>query len=872
MTLLDRFRTQPRQKHADPLVRLEFVEELPMDERDLLGEMAREDADARVRRAAVAKLLDPAALAGVASGDADADVREQAVRMLRDIALDAFEGVAGAESLAAVDALSDAKALVAIAKAAPREDVAIRALGRVRDARGLGSIARHAQLEPIRLAALAALDEQSEVLKVALNSEFKDTALAALERVADRADLEQVVTRGKNKSAVKRARGILRQQDEEVAVAAAAAAADAAEQRAAEQLAVEQLAAEQRAAAAQLEAARAEAPGPEPVAPAPAAIEGGAPETVAPDAADPEVEVRRQAEAAAAARLREEAASLARQRAEEQAARDREQAAARAEAEAREARTREDALHRLITLAARVEVLATHADLSVKAAERALRDIRAALGDLPPLPSRQAQDAVVHRLKLAQSVLAPKLQEMLELADWRRWANLGVQEQLCVKMEALAAREDPAEIATEVRSLQEQWREVSDVPRPQGDALWRRFKAAHDVVWPRCEAHFAAEHEARAASLAAKIALCERAEALADSTQWIQTAEEIKRLQAEWQGIGAVPRGQEKAIWQRFRSACDRFFTRRQADLAERKQVWAVNMAAKEALCVQVEALVDSTDWEASAAAIKRLQAEWKAIGPVKKTRSEAIWQRFRGACDRFFARYAQRHEIARGERVAAREAICADLETLAASLDGTTPSAADAATAEPAPVLVPADLLATIRGIRSRWQRELDARGVDREQAAALDQRFGAAFARVAAAAPAVFAGTDLDPDANRKRMDTLVQRMEDLARSLTSRGQSDAALSPTNRLAAMLKDALAANTIGGKGDDEARLRASLEEVRQAQASWARIGVVPHDVRRALADRFQRACRQIEERAGAVGRPGPAGKPGKPGRAGGAG
>src|SRR6185295_6721735 len=158
----------------------------------------------------------------------------------------------------------------------------------------------------------------------------------------------------------------------------------------------------------------------------------------------------------------------------------------------------------------------------------------------------------------------------------------------------------------------------------------------------------------------------ERAEVLSGSTNWIQTADEIKKLQAEWKTIGPVSRGQEKAIWERFRAACDKFFTRRHADLAERKTMWAENLAKKEALCVQVEALRDSTDWDSAAAEIKKLQAEWKTIGPVKKTRSEAMWQRFRGACAEFFARSAQRHDIARGERLAAREAIVAELEGLA--------------------------------------------------------------------------------------------------------------------------------------------------------------------------------------------------------------
>ena len=148
----------------------------------------------------------------------------------------------------------------------------------------------------------------------------------------------------------------------------------------------------------------------------------------------------------------------------------------------------------------------------------------------------------------------------------------------------------------------------------------------------------------------------------------METAESIKALQAEWKTIGAVSRGREKQIWDRFRAACDKFFTRRHEDLAKRKATWAENFAKKEALSVKVEALSESTDWDTAAAEIKRLQNEWKTIGTVKKSRSEAIWLRFRGACDKFCARYAQRHEVARGERAAAREAICVELEAIAAA------------------------------------------------------------------------------------------------------------------------------------------------------------------------------------------------------------
>jgi hypothetical protein len=915
MTLLDRFRAQPPQKHSDATVRLAYVQEISIDERDLLAEIAREDADARVRRAAVAKLMVPSALAAVLEADPDPGVRDAALAMLRDIALDAFEGIAETESLAAVEALADTRILATVAKTALREEVALRALGRVRETHALGSIARHARLEPIRLAALEALRDRAEIVAVALNSDFKDTAIAAVERLDDRGDLEQVAARGKNKGALKRARAMLREMDDRAATqpvvtdtaapsreeasgarpldepSAATAATDdgggGGRERSEESVDVAR-----PEETARIETDAAEETGPRatneegPVAEAgPAAP--AAPRREEKEREEKEIEAeaeteRRRQEEQARQRLEEEA-EQERRRQEERTAQERQRLAERAEAQAREARVRQEALARLTQFVARVEPLAAQGDvagttgITFRAAERALRDVRAALADLPALPSKREHDEMTERLKKVQAALTAKVQELRELTEWQRWANLGVQEQLCAKMEALKSLEDPVEIARQVHALQEQWRAVSDVPRPQGEALWRRFKAAHDIVWARCAAHFAAEAEARAQNLARKIALCEKAEALADSTRWIPTAEEIKRLQLEWKSIGAVTRGQEKLIWERFRNACDRFFTRRQADLAEHKKRWAANMAKKEALCAQVEALADSTDWDATAVEIRRLQNEWKTVGPVKKSRSEAIWQRFRGACDRFFARHAQRHEIARAERVAAREAICAELESLAPppqepasapqvpAPDITEPEAAPGSTGpeavsgpEPVEGRTPQELLTAVRALRARWQQEIAARGVDRDRAAVLDQRFAAAFARVLAAFPAAFAGSDLDPDANRKRMEALVRRMEELAGSATaSGGAAEAALSPATRLAEMLKEALAANTIGGKVDEDSRMRAAAEEVRQAQASWARIGQVPDDARRVLTDRFTRACRRITERAGGAGRAG---------------
>jgi hypothetical protein len=843
--------------------------------------------------------MDPAALGTIASTDRDEALRGQAAAMLRDIAVEAFEGVTEADSLEAVDALTDGRALAQIAKSAGREIVALRALSRVADTRMLGSIARHAASEATRRGAFERLGGDAAGSAVAMNSEHKDTAVAAVDLISDRSELDQVVSRAKSKGAVKRARGIIREAEEREAREAALEAA-------------------RQTASASSDVTGADAGDAAPAAAAASALEDPAEEQDRRAAAE-EASRRRAEDEAARILAAEQAAEQARVRAEEHARRQSERVhlrlaeladaataaaadsdlvearkrfgltrrewvdlaagvdvearlAARfadaeskvvtreTEARAADAKARREALARMQHLLGRIETLVAGSDLSLKAADRALREVRMTLAAVPLLPGKPDADDVTRRLKVLLAVLTPKVLELREADEWQRWANVGVQERLCAQMEALRTLEDPEAISREVRELQQQWRLAADVPRAQADQLWRRFKTAHDAVWVRAEAYFAAEAESRAQNLAQKTVLCEKAEALAGSTSWIQTADEIKRMQAEWKTIGPVSRGREKAVWDRFRAACDRFFSRRQEDLAARKGLWAENLAKKEALSVRAEALVESTDWEQSSAELRRLQAEWKTIGPVKKSRSDAIWRRFREACDRFFTRYAHRHDIARAERVAAREAICAELEALGSPEHQ-----------EPA-----ADLLAQVRALRARMQQEIALRGVDPEQARAIDARFAAAFAALLARWPAAFSDTDLDPEANRKRMESLVRRVEELATSRSgpvAAVAGDAALSPTTRLAAMLKEALAANTIGGKVDDESRWRAAMEDVRQAQDGWSRIGLVPDEVRRPLTDRFQRAIRRISEGAAArAAGSSRAGGPGTSGRAAGTG
>jgi hypothetical protein len=493
-----------------------------------------------------------------------------------------------------------------------------------------------------------------------------------------------------------------------------------------------------------------------------------------------------------------------------------------------EEKIQRDALRRLERLAERLEKRAGAEDLSLKEAERAVKELRDAIDNPGQLPSREERDRILERLRAVQTLLIPRARDLREADDWRRFANATVQEELCGRVEALLQKINTAEqpdieaASKELRDINTRWREVAEAPRGQAQALWHRYRRAFDQVRLRTQEFFSQQAAQRGENQQRKEALVRRAEELQESTDWIRTADELRKLQAEWKSIGPVPRDQAKILWERFRTACDHFFTRKQQDLNQRKEVWAANLQRKEALVTRAEELADSSDWDHAASELRRLQAEWKTVGPVRKNKGEALWARFRGACDRFFERHKQRDQIAATERLHAREGLLVEIEALAA--------------AEPAPD----DLVAQLRTYRQRWEH---GGHVPHDQAEAFQQRFNAAIERILTTHADKFRGTDLDPAANTQRMEKLIARVEKLAAE-----QTPAPVSSSEALAAMLREALASNQIGGRSSDDARWRAAAEEVKQAQASWKRIGPVAPEIGRELNDRFRKACDRVFE------------------------
>ena len=944
MSILEKLRPHPRWKHADPTVRVSAVYELGPDEADTLHTLAREDAEARVRRAAVTRIDEAVVLGEIARTDPDEDVRAEALRGLAGVAAEADDPKQAVNAVRQLMALGRTKEIVLVARDSSSADVRASVVDLLEDQKSLAAISRQAQDSSTRLRALARLLDGDEVLNVALKAEHTDAAVAALERIADAESLTAISQRARNKVAVRRARAKLRLMEEaarppglgsevrmdagdrqramdllrrveglvavanpdeagsalaatrlawaelqadidiEAALVPQFESATEAVREAIAQRQQERAAEEERARAVTREQADRVAICEEILAlSGPGAADRIAELKVRWDSLPPmpseyaasltrrfqdasrqfeDRERRRTLAEAAAGRLDTLATELEQLARSDQAPdeviarwrglrRDadvlREHASANPAAAERlegavalleekeqqqtqaRARQEQDNLRRLHQLCRQVEALVATEQITLKAGDRALRDIRSALEDRAPLPSKKDRQDVQARLEAARTALGPRVEELRDADEWQRWANLQVQEELCRGMEALKAEQDLEIAGRRMRELQSRWKQVALAPRAQGEVMWRRFKTAQDEVFGRTAAHFAAQNEERVANLARKQTLCARAEALADSSEWVRTAVEIQALQAEWKTIGPVSRGHEKAIWERFRGACDRFFTRRQADLKQRKEVWGANLQRKEALCAKAEAAANSTDWEATALEMRQLQAEWKGVGPVRKSKSEAVWQRFRAACDHFFERYKHRDQVELVAKAEPREAVIRALEALVPA------AGTDAREA-------PDGLHAVVQDARARWQQAPELpRHIQQE----LAVRYHQALGRLVAVWPGAFAGTDLDPETTRKRMEKLVAKVEEFAPA----GRHHATLSPTERLAQQLRERLAANTItGGKSaeNDESRWRAAEQEVRSAQAQWMRLGPVPAEVAGPLNERFQRACRRF--------------------------
>lgn len=310
--------------------------------------------------------------------------------------------------------------------------------------------------------------------------------------------------------------------------------------------------------------------------------------------------------------------------------------AAKAEAE------RQANLARKLEIIEKLKELAADAELIDKNYDtfKALQTEWKELGAIPAERVTDTWKSFQHAVEQGYDLL--RMNHEMREYDFKK--NLEIKTRLCEAAEQLTTSDNVIDAFHQLQQLHAEYRETGPVAKELRDEVWSRFKTASTTINKRHQDFFIAQKQQEEENLQRKTEICERVEAidlapLRTMNDWETVAQQIIAMQAEWKTIGYAPRKANQQIFERFRTACDRFFVAKSQFNKEMRETFAANLAKKTALCEKAEQLSESTDWAATTKQLIALQAEWKTIGSVPNKASDTVWKRFSKACNTFFDR-----------------------------------------------------------------------------------------------------------------------------------------------------------------------------------------------------------------------------------------
>ena len=325
----------------------------------------------------------------------------------------------------------------------------------------------------------------------------------------------------------------------------------------------------------------------------------------------------------------------------------------RAEQQAELDRKKEENLQKKQEILERIKELSTTPE-EANQAYKEFKELQNQWKELQPVPAEKANELwKTYQLYVEQYYDQLKLNNEFREYDFKK--NLETKTHLCEAAEKLAEEPDVISAFQQLQALHQEFKETGPVAKELREEIWARFKAASTVVNKRHQQYFDDLKQKEEENLAHKTELCEKIEAIdptaiRKASEWESQTQTIIELQKEWRTIGFAPQKMNVKIFERFRNACDRFFTEKAAFFKKLKEEQAQNLARKTELCEKAEALKDSTDWKATADQLMQIQKEWKTIGAVPKKYSETLWQRFISACDYFFEQKNKNQSSQRSE------------------------------------------------------------------------------------------------------------------------------------------------------------------------------------------------------------------------------
>ncbi len=260
-----------------------------------------------------------------------------------------------------------------------------------------------------------------------------------------------------------------------------------------------------------------------------------------------------------------------------------------------------------------------------------------------------------------------------ELRDLDLKKNYEQKVALCEQAEALVLEPSVVEAFHKLQKLHDEWRETGPVANEYKEVLWERFKAASSRINKQHQEYFEALKNEQVKNLELKTGLCVATEELSAQPlttrkEWNRASDRLLEIQKTWKTIGFAPKKDNNRIYERFRTACDRFFEAKRLFYAGMKTEMEHNLQLKVEICEAAESLMNSEEWKKATDELIALQARWKQIGAVSRRHSDAIWKRFRHACDKFFERKAAHFASVDGEHEENLRKKLALLEEMAAA------------------------------------------------------------------------------------------------------------------------------------------------------------------------------------------------------------
>ena len=256
--------------------------------------------------------------------------------------------------------------------------------------------------------------------------------------------------------------------------------------------------------------------------------------------------------------------------------------------------------------------------------------------------AKEVRESIWNRFKSASTVVNKRHQKHFENLKEQEQNNLDQKTVICEIAEAMEYDKfttftDWEDKTQEILALQAKWKTIGYAPQKMNLKIFERFRAACDEFFRRKAEFFKTAKENMALNLEKKKELCEKAEALKDSTAWKETAEILTKLQKEWKTIGPVPKKYSDAVWKRFIGACDYFFEQKQKATSSQRSEELENMAKKQAIIKRVEELAETNDDENIGDKVKSLISEWNSVGFVPFKEKDRLYKEFHSLVNRIF-------------------------------------------------------------------------------------------------------------------------------------------------------------------------------------------------------------------------------------------